>query len=258
MSRVLEGKGAIVTGGSRGIGAEIARELAKQGASVLITYARSSQAAEEVVNEINQIKSNPNAKAKAIKADAADAQKAAETTIAEAASLFDGGVDIIVNNAANGEDLELKDVTTKTFEECFIPNVLYPLLLVKLSKPVLRKKARIVNLSSVAARSPYPIGIMYGAAKAALESVTKSLAKELGHEYEATVNAVNPGPVRTEMWSEVPGAEELEGVLADPTPASPRIGEVMDIAPIVAFLCQEQSRWVTASVVNANGGLLPT
>ncbi len=135
-----------------GIGAEIARELARQGASVLITYSRSPQAAEAVIEELNRIMTGRNAKAKAIQADAANALAAAEQTIAEATTLFEGGIDIIVNNAANGEDLELSAVTPETFDACFHPNVLFPLLLVKLSKPVLRKKARIVNISSVGAR----------------------------------------------------------------------------------------------------------
>lgn len=105
-----------------------------------------------MVNELESIKTGSNAKFKAIQADAAKAMEAAEKTIAEATALFDGGIDIIVNNAANGEDLDLSAVTPETFDACFHPNVLFPLLLVKLSKPVLRKKARIVNISSAGAR----------------------------------------------------------------------------------------------------------
>lgn len=136
----------------QGIGAEISRELARQGASVLITYARSAGEADIVVEELKKISTDSHAKFKAIQADAAKSLEAAEKTIAEATALFDGGIDIIVNNAANGEDLELSSVTPETFDACFHPNVLFPLLLVKLSKPVLRKKARIVNISSAGAR----------------------------------------------------------------------------------------------------------
>lgn len=126
--------------------------MARQGASVLITYARSAREADAVIAELNNIKGGGNSKFKAIQADAAKAMQAAEKTIAEATALFDGGIDIIVNNAANGEDLELSAVTPETFDACFHPNVLFPLLLVKLSKPVLRKQARIVNISSAGAR----------------------------------------------------------------------------------------------------------
>ena len=171
MKYPLQGKGAIVTGGSRGclvicskhrksrllisilgIGAEIARELARQGASVLITYSRSAKAAQAVVDEINERNSTPGVKAKAVQADAVTALIAAETIVAEATTLFNGGIDIIVNNAANGDEVELADVTLETFNDFFHPNVLFPLLLIKLSKPVLRKRARVVNISSVAAR----------------------------------------------------------------------------------------------------------
>lgn len=167
--QTLAGKAAIVTGGSRGkhrnnltlhskytsnypgagIGAEIARELVRRGASVLITYSNSAKSADEVVKELQGI--NPNIKAKAIQADAAKAEVSADKIVTEAAQLF-GGIDIIVNNAANGEDLNLSAVTQKTFDACFHPNVLFPLLLVKQSKPILRKKARIVNISSSGAR----------------------------------------------------------------------------------------------------------
>lgn len=164
---------------------------------MLITYARSAREADVVIEELVKISTGSAAKFKAIQADAAKSLQAAEKTIAEATALFDGGIDIIVNNAANGEDLELSSVTPETFDACFHPNVLFPLLLVKLSKPVLRKKARIVNISSAGARVgpnyrphtllkvadgflAYPSAIMYGASKAALESVTMSLAKELG------------------------------------------------------------------------------
>lgn len=120
---------------------------------MLITYARSAREADAVVQELNEISTKgSHAKFKAIQADAAKALEAAEKTVAEAAALFESGVDIIVNNAANGEDLDLSAVTPETFDACFHPNVLFPLLLVKLCKPVLRKKARIVNISSAGAR----------------------------------------------------------------------------------------------------------
>jgi 3-oxoacyl-[acyl-carrier protein] reductase len=138
---------------SAGIGAEVARELARQGASVLVTYAKSVAEAQKVVAELETIQPHGcAAQYKAVQADAANAQQAAEITVVEAKELFRGKIDIIVNNAANGLDLPLDELTTENFDSMFHTNVLFPCLLIKLSKPSLARNARIVNVSTVSAR----------------------------------------------------------------------------------------------------------
>jgi 3-oxoacyl-[acyl-carrier protein] reductase len=142
----LKGKVAIVTGGSRGIGAGIAKELSKRGAKVLITYASSSSKADEVVSSIK----SQGGEAVAIQADcmSQDAPK----LVVEAAIKFDGGFDIIVNNAGAGDEMWLKDVTYEHFDKIFYTNVRFPMFLMKESLPYIRKGGRVVNLGSVVAR----------------------------------------------------------------------------------------------------------
>ena len=142
----LKGKVAIVTGGSRGIGAGIAKELSKRGSKVLITYASSSSKADEVVASIK----SEGGEAVAIQADcmSPDAPK----LVVEAAIKFDGGFDIVVNNAGAGDEMWLKDVTYEHFDKIFYTNVRFPMFLMKESLPYIRKGGRVVNLGSVVAR----------------------------------------------------------------------------------------------------------
>ncbi|KAB8217703.1 hypothetical protein BDV33DRAFT_134269 [Aspergillus novoparasiticus] len=252
----LADKNAIVTGGSRGIGLAIAQELARRGASVFITYVSSKPRADKAVSEIQSV-AKREAKVAAMQANSENAAEAARLVVAEAHRVF-GFIDIIVNNAADGSDIDLAAVTTENFDRLFHVNLLFPLLLVRESRQHLRRKARVVNISSTSARRPYPGAITYAASKAALENVTGALAFELGREFEATVNAVNPGPVRTDMWNNTPGYDEIEKAIHTATAAGDRIGNPTDIADIVAFLCEEQSRWISGSTVCANGGYVPT
>jgi NAD(P)-dependent dehydrogenase (short-subunit alcohol dehydrogenase family) len=219
----LKGKVAIVTGGSRGIGTGIAKELSKRGARILITYASSGSKAEEVVASIQSW----GGEAVAIQADciSSDAPK----LVVEAAIKFDGGIDIIVNNAGAGDEMWLKDATYEHFDKIFHTNVRFPMFLMKESLPYIRKGGRVVNIGSVVVRQGQqhsrfftnlvpgiimnklanPLTCMYigwkmhtayGASKACLESFSKTWAVELGHDYGITVNTVNPGPVATDMW----------------------------------------------------------
>ncbi|KAE8381348.1 hypothetical protein BDV26DRAFT_96857 [Aspergillus bertholletiae] len=250
MSQSLNGKVAIVTGGSRGIGAGIVKELAKHGAAVAFTYLSSAKA-QLLLSELR----GSGTKAIAIQADGADAAASAKTVVKETVAAF-GKIDIIVNNAGNGDNHSLSDVTEEAFNRVFHINLLFPLLLVQESVPHLQQKARIVNVGSITGRIAYPEAILYAASKAGLDSVTRSLAFTLGRQFEATVNTINPGPVATEMWEQTPQNGEIQKSLYCRTAAGDRIASVEDIAPIVAFLCEEQSRWVTGNVTCANGGLL--
>lgn len=224
----LKGKVAIVTGGSRGIGAGIAKELASRGAKVLITYNSNPSKASAVVDGI---KSNGGI-AGSVKADCVD--KAAPNIVVDAALELDGGnsgIDIVINNAGCGEEMYLADTTYDYFEKVVNTNMRFPMFLVQAAMPYLRRGGRIVNIGSVCARegilppnihlvmsvgrvllpnlvyaaNPNPntgwakTGV-YSATKAALEALTRVWAVELSHKYGVTVNNINPGPVATDMW----------------------------------------------------------
>lgn len=251
-SKTLSGRKAIVTGGSRGIGKGLAIELADRGADVLITYTTSKNKATDVVEEIKQL----GVDAIMVQADGSDREAPARVVTAAVDKW--GRVDILVNNAGFGYDLYLKDLTYEMWDKHMETNVTFPTFLTQAVLPHISKGGRIINVSSVAARSSTPMYTAYSASKAALEALTRVWGKELGQKYEVTVNAVNPGPVGTEMWfSSDPALLEAAQARIRETPAAPRIGTIDDIAQIVGFLAEEKSRWVTSSVVNANGGMLP-
>jgi 3-oxoacyl-[acyl-carrier protein] reductase len=167
----LQNKVAIVTGASRGIGAGIATELARRGANVLITYVASADKAEQLVQEINSNQSGTGAKAACVRANCVHPDAPREVVQA-AIKAFDGGIDIIVNNAGAGDEMFLKDATYEHFDKMFHTNVRFPMFLVKESLPYLRRGGRIVNVGSVVARQgglavishpipSHPLGLTY-------------------------------------------------------------------------------------------------
>ncbi|OBT45162.1 hypothetical protein VE00_04313 [Pseudogymnoascus sp. WSF 3629] len=249
----LQGRIAIVTGGSRGIGAGVALELAKRGANVLITYNKAGQAATEVIATLQAL----GVEAEGIQAGGSD-REAPARIVAKAVEKW-GHIDIIINNAGAADDALLKDLTHEIFDKILDCNLRFPTWLVKESLPHLGTSPRIVNISSVIARMGGSYTTAYCASKAAMEGITKVWAQELGQKYGATVNCVNPGPVKTDMWlrdTEQAVLDKWEVKMKE-IPAAARIAEVDDIAQIVAFLSEECSRWSTGSTVNANGGLCP-
>ena len=148
-SKSLQGKVAIVTGGTRGIGRGIAIELAQRGASVLITY--GSPSSQKLANEFISEVEHAGGKAAAVQADC-KLQESPKLVVDTAVKAFDGGIDIIVNNAGVSEELWLEDITYEHFDNVMQPNVRFPIFLVKESLPYLRRGGRIVNMSSVCAR----------------------------------------------------------------------------------------------------------
>jgi 3-oxoacyl-[acyl-carrier protein] reductase len=249
MSKRFAGKVAIVTGASKGIGAEIAKELARQGAAVVINYASSKEGAERVVSEIK----SQEGKAVAIGANIARPADI-ERLFAETLKAF-GKVDVLVNNAGIYEFAPLENVTPEHFHKQFDLNVLG---LVLASQAAARHfgpdGGSIVNISSVAATLAPPTTSVYSATKAAVNAVTRSLAQELGPR-KIRVNAVNPGMVETEGVHAAGIAEsDFRKQVEAQTPLG-RIGQPGDIAPAVAFLASDDAAWITGETLYISGGV---
>ncbi len=245
----LEGKVAVVTGASKGIGASIAKHLADEGAAVVVNYASSKEGADRVVAEI----SGKGGKAIAVQANVANKAEI-ERLFAETKKAF-GTLDILVNNAGIYEFAPLENVTAEHFHKMFDLNVLGLILAsqeaVKHFGPA---GGNIVNISSVAATSAPPTTSVYSATKAAVDAVTKSLAKELGSR-KIRVNSINPGMVETEgaHAAGIPNSDFRKEVESQ-TPLG-RIGQPRDIAPAAVFLASADSAWITGETLYVSGGL---
>jgi 3-oxoacyl-[acyl-carrier protein] reductase len=245
----LEGKVAIVTGASKGIGASIARHLAEAGAAVVVNYASSKGEADRVVAEI----AAKGGRAIAVQADLARPADI-ERLFAEARTAF-GRLDIVVNNAGVYEFMPLEQITEAHFHRQFDVNVLGLILAAREAvKHFGAEGGSIVNVSSVASTAAPPNASVYSATKAAVDAVTRSLAKELGSR-RIRVNAINPGPVETEGFKTA-GLEESDfrKQVEAQTPLG-RIGQPQDIAPAVVFLASEDAAWITGETLHISGGM---
>ena len=243
----LQGKVALVTGASKGIGAAIARELASQGASVAVNYSGDKAGAEKVVAEIQKA----GGKAIAVQANLADADSIGPLLAAVAREF--GPINILINNAGIYEFGPIEAVTPEHFHKQFNVNVLGLLLTTQAAlKHFDSKGGSIVNIGSVAAAG-FPNASVYSATKGALDSITVALAGELGSK-KIRVNSLNPGMVETEgvhaagfIGSDFQKKTEAETPLG-------RIGQPRDIASIAAFLASDDSYWVTGQTIKASGG----
>ncbi len=248
MSRKLEGKVAVVTGASKGIGAEIAKQLAAEGAAVVVNYASSKEGADRVVAAIVA----SGGRAVAVKANLADPAEIGRL-FAEAKSAF-GGLDILVNNAGIYEFAALEAVTPEHYHKQFSLNVLGPILAAQEAvKHFGPGGGNIINISSVVATAAPPGTVVYSATKAALDAVTRSLAKELGPR-KIRINAINPGMVETEGMHSAGFAEsDFRKQVESQTPLG-RIGQPGDIAPAAVFLASDDSAWITGETLHIAGG----
>ena len=248
MSRRLTGKVAVVTGASKGIGAAIATHLAAEGAAVVVNYASSKDGADRVVAAIT----DKGGRAIAVQANVAkhaDVQR----LFAEAKRAF-GHIDVLVNNAGIYKFAPLEDVTPEHFHEMFDLNVLGLLLAsreaVKHFGPT---GGSIVNISSVVATVAPPNASVYSATKAAVDAVTRSLAKELGPR-NIRVNSINPGMVETEgVHAAGLSSGDFRNQFEAQAPLG-RIGKPQDIAPAAVFLASEDSGWITGETLYISGG----
>jgi 3-oxoacyl-[acyl-carrier protein] reductase len=247
-SNKLAGKVAVVTGASKGIGAAIAKQLAADGAAVVVNYSSSKSGAAEVVKEIIA----QGGKAIAIQADVS--RKTDIERLFEGVKTAFGRVDILVNNAGVYEFAPLGDVTEEQFHRQFNLNVLGLILATQEAvKHFGSDGGSIINLSSVVSTSAPPGASVYSATKGAVDAVTKSLAKELGPR-KIRVNAINPGMIETEgVHAAGFVGSDLQKQAEAQTPLG-RIGQPPDIATVAAFLASTDSGWITGETILVAGG----
>jgi 3-oxoacyl-[acyl-carrier protein] reductase len=241
----LAGKKALVTGGSRGIGAAIAKALAAEGADVAVTYENSSQAATEVVRAMEKL----GRRAVAIQADSANIE-AVKASVATTVSKL-GGLDILVNNAGILRLAEVKDISENDINALLNVNVRGPIVASKAAIPHLGRGGRIINIGSFFAdRVPGGAGLsVYALTKSALTSFTQGLARELGPR-DITVNVVQPGSIDTDMNpAHGPFGETLRSITA-----LGRYGSTDDIGNIVAFLAGPKAQYITGTALTVDGG----
>ena len=246
-----DGRTALVTGGSRGIGRAVALRLAAEGALVAVHYGGNEAAAAQTVALIDK------AGGRAFAVQAAFGESGALDRLFEglAAGLAEhggDGLDILVNNAGIHSVSSIGQLTEKEFEQLLAVNVSTPVFVVQRALPLLRDGGRIINIGSAATRIANAGQIGYTVTKAALAGIGPSLANEVGRR-GITVNTVEPGVILTDMtagWTGVP--EAVAGLEA--MTALGRIGEPEDIADVVGFLAGPQGRWVTGQTIDVSGG----
>jgi 3-oxoacyl-[acyl-carrier protein] reductase len=240
----LAGRRALVTGGSRGIGAEIVRRLTTEGAAVAFTYSASEADAEKLVADVTA----NGAKAVAIQADAADPAQTAAAVEEAVAAL--GGLDVVVNNAAVAHIAPIDEFPSEQFDRLVAINIGGVYWTTRSALKHLGEGARIINIGSINAdRIPGPGLSVYGMTKGAVSSFTRGLARDLGPR-GITVNNVQPGPINTEMNPD-------EGDFADfmkKVTALGRYGQTSDVAALVSFLAGPESGYVTGANLNVDGG----
>lgn len=235
----LDGRTALVTGGSRGIGAAIVRRLAGRGARVVFTYRDNAAAAGRVAAETG---------ATAVRADQED-PSSLDAMFAPVAD----GLDILVNNAAINPAMAIADLTAAEFDRVFTVNVKVPALALARAARLMRDNGRVINLSTLNTVVPAPGCALYIASKGALEQFTAVAAREFGPR-GITVNTVSPGATDTDLLRATNPPEALPRTAA--LTALQRLGRPDDIAAVVAFLAGPDSGWITGQNIRATGGLL--
>ena len=248
MAGKLEGKVAVVTGASKGIGASIALHLAAEGAAVVVNYSSSKEGADRIVGEIV----GNGGRAIAVQANVAK-EGDVRRLFAESKRAL-GRLDILVNNAGVYEFLPLEQVTPPHFHRMFDLNVLGLILASQeAAKQFGEAGGSIINISSVVATAAPPTASVYSATKAAVDAVTRSLAQELGGR-KIRVNSINPGMVETEGVRTMGIAEgEFRKNYEAQAPLH-RIGQPADVAPMAVFLASEDAGWITGETFYVAGG----
>jgi 3-oxoacyl-[acyl-carrier protein] reductase len=248
MANKLEGKVAIITGASKGIGASIAKHYAAEGASVVVNYSSSKDGADNVVAAITS------AGGKAISVQG-DVSKVADAQgIVDAAINTYGKLDILVNNSGVYNFAPIEAITEEHFHKQFNVNVLGLLLTTQAAVKYLGEGSSIINIGSVVSRITPANSAVYSGTKGAVDAITGVLSKELGPK-KIRVNALNPGMIETEgsHTAGFIGSDFEKGTVAQ-TPLG-RVGQPNDIATIAVFLGSDDSYWLTGEQINAGGGV---
>jgi 3-oxoacyl-[acyl-carrier protein] reductase len=244
MSKNLQGKTALVTGGSRGIGAAIAKRLAADGASVAITYATDADGASSVVRAIEQ----NGGKAVAIQANAGDAQ-ADENAVEKTISTF-GSLDVLVNNAGTAIPKRFEDTTLEELDRVIDINIRGTFIVTKAALKHMKSGGRIIMIGScVGERVMTPGLVPYSATKGAVKMFTQGLSREVGSR-GITVNNVQPGPIDTDLN---PAAGEW-AVPQKAATALDRYGSVDEVAALVAFVAGPEASYITGANLTVDGG----
>jgi 3-oxoacyl-[acyl-carrier protein] reductase len=244
----LEGKAALVTGASRGIGREIALELARQGANVAVNYSGSESKANEVVDEIKAL----GREAIAIKCDVSNSEEVAAMVKGTIDNF--GKLDILVNNAGITKDNLLMRMKEEEWDDVININLKGVFLCTKaVTRQMMKQRVgRIINIASVVGVSGNPGQANYVAAKAGVIGLTKTAAKELASR-NITVNAIAPGFITTDMTDKL--SEEVKAEMLKQIPLA-RLGEPKDIAKMTAFIASDDSAYMTGQTLHINGGMV--
>lgn len=245
--KILDGKVAIITGSSRGIGRVVAEKLADLGAKVVINYSSNRQKAAEVVEGI--IKKGD--KAVALHADLSKLSDVKELFIKTIDEF--GKVDILINNAGLMITKPLSDVTEDDFDKQFAVNVKGTFFACQQAMKHMENNGRIVNFSTSVTGQMFSAYSVYAGTKGAVEQFTRQLAKEFGSK-QITINAVAPGPVNTELFNIGKTEQQIDAMKK--MNAFGRIGEPEDIANVIEFLVSDKSQWVTGQILRVNGGFI--
>ena len=240
-----EGKVAIVTGASRGIGASIAERLAGDGFAVVVNYAQSARPAEELVRRIVE----SGGRASAFKADVSD--PAAVGAMFEFAAKQFGGIDVLVNNAGILSQSTIADTSDSDFDRLIAINLKGTFNALREGAKRIRNDGRIINFSTSLVGSLMPSYAIYAATKAAVETMTSIMAKELRGR-NITVNAIAPGPTATDMFLTGKSPELVQQMAK--VPPLERLGTPDDIAGVVSFLAGRDAGWINGQTLRANGG----
>jgi 3-oxoacyl-[acyl-carrier protein] reductase len=244
----LDGKGALVTGGSRGIGRAIVTRLAADGAAVVFSYLRDEAAARAVENEV----AKAGGRARAVRADQGSLDDLRRLT-AQAEEYLDG-LDVVVINAAGGLPGIIDEVTEDTYDRFMAAHAKGPFFLIQHAGRALRDGGRIIAISTLNTRIHPPGGALYTGAKGALENFTKVAAIEFGRR-GITANVVSPGFTDTGLLRATNPGETFQEATA--RTALRRLGQPGDIAAVVAFLAASDSGWISGQNLAADGGFLP-